>query len=360
MQEITIILVCLFLNAILAGLEMAFVTVSRPTLRNLAKDGSRDARRVLRLRENPERTLSVIQVGITLVGVLAAVVGGISAEARVTPWANENLGLSRLWAEIFAIVFVVIPYTFTSVVLCELVPKTLALRRPLDFVLKGASWILLFDRLLAPVVRALELSTKLVLKTFFPKSKSPIEAVEVPKEVMGEDSDTVELDELSTEVRQYVLNLVNIEQKRVRDVYLPWDRVSYARLEQTAGEVEATIISSGHTRLPVLKENEVIGLINSKEFMSLVKFGHTDWHQAIRPMVKVRGIDPLLKVLRKMQESRSHLATVYSKEKRLGIVTMEDILEEIIGDVFDEDDDGAIKRVLSTASTFRALGPRVK
>ena len=85
MIELLIILLCLLLNALLAGCEMAFVAVSRPTVRELARQGNKKAKLLLRLRDNPERTLSVVQIGITLVGALAGAVGGVRAEELWSP-----------------------------------------------------------------------------------------------------------------------------------------------------------------------------------------------------------------------------------------------------------------------------------
>ncbi len=350
MEETIIICLCLVLNAILAAIEMAFVTVAKPRLRGLAREGHKEAKRVLALRENPERTLSVIQVGITVVGAIAAAVGGAGAQESIAPYLTQSFKLSPLWAEWIAIIGVVVPISFLNVVFGELVPKTLAIRSPLDIVLRAGRWLELFDQMLAPLVSLLEWTTKKVLWLLSVKTAPQDEGPE----------EEFELDDLSFQARQYVLNLVSIEQKRVRDVFLPWTQVNAVKVTQSFAEVEAVVLASGHTRLPVLKDDFVQGVLNTKEFITLIKLGETDWERIVRPMVKVLDTDPLLKVLRLLQEKRSHLATVYSASRRLGIVTMEDIIEEVIGDVFDEDDDGALKHVIRTGATFKTIGPRIK
>lgn len=352
MEEIITICLCLILNAVLAAIEMAFVTVAKPRLRGLAREGHKEAKRVLALRENPERTLSVIQVGITVVGAIAAAVGGAGAQESIAPYLTQVFKLPELYAEWIAIIGVVVPISFLNVVFGELVPKTLAIRSPLNIVLKAGRWLELFDQLLAPLVSTLEWTTKKVLWMLSVKTAAPVDD-EGPEEEF-------ELDDLSFQARQYVLNLVSIEQKRVRDVFLPWNQVNAVKITQSFAEVEAVVLASGHTRLPVLKDDFVQGVLNTKEFITLIKLGETDWERIVRPMVKVLDTDPLLKVLRLLQEKRSHLATVYSASRRLGIVTMEDIIEEVIGDVFDEDDDGALKHVIRTGATFKTIGPRIK
>jgi putative hemolysin len=338
------------LNAILSAVEMAFVTVARPRLRQLEKEGSKDATRVLTLRERPERTLSVLQIGITLVGSVAAAVGGASAEGGLKPYFVNTYGMNVHTAELVAILCVVLPITYLNVVVCELVPKAMALQQSLSIMLRSAKWLILFEKILSPLVSILERSTKAILHLMAWRTR----------EIDGAHEETVELDSLSIQARQYVVNLVNIESKKIRDIYLPWSKVNFINVGQTMKEVEAVAVSSGHTRLPVVKDDALIGVLNTKEFIVLESAGETQWEKIIRPMVKVLESDPLLKVLRIMQEKRSHLATVYSQNRRIGIVTMEDILEEVIGDVFDEDDDGALRRVLATAATFKNLSPKAQ
>jgi putative hemolysin len=347
MEELIVVVICLTLNALLASAEMAFVTVGRPRLRELARSGNRTATRILALRDNPERTLSVIQVGITLVGAIAAAVGGAGAEEFLDPILQQRFGWSENTSEFIGIMLVVLPLTYVSVVFGELVPKALALRNPLRIVLISARWLILFDRLLSPVVTALEWSTKKVMGVFFKRSKA-----EAPPPV----PDTVELDSLSQQARQYVLNLVSIEKKKVEDVMLPWSQVVAVSIDQSIEEVESVTLSSGHTRLPVKRDGVVAGLINTKELLALRKSGAESWHSVIRSPVPVQETDSLLRTLRLMQERRSHLGIVYSGAALSGIVTMEDILEEVVGDIYDEDDDGALRRILGTGSTFRAGG----
>lgn len=338
MEELVIIVICLTLNALLAGAEMAFVTVGRPSLREFSRNGNKTASRILSLRDNPERTLSVIQVGITLVGSIAAAFGGAGAEEFLDPILQNRLGWSKSTSEFVSIFAVIIPYTFLSVVFGELVPKAVALRDPLKVVLASAKWLILFDRLLFPAVSLLEWSTKKILNLVI-KRQRPTTPLATP--------DTLELDQLTQQTRQYVLNLVNIEKKRIKDVMLPWDLVIALKIEQSIEEVEGVILSSGHTRLPVRRDGSVVGVINTKELLALRKSGAENWQPIIRSSVLVQESDTLLKALRLMQEQRSHLSIVYNGQSLVGIVTMEDIFKEVIGDIFDEDDDGTLKRILS-------------
>ena len=362
MGEFVVIIVCLFFNAIFAAVEMAFVTITKSRLREAARVGNRDAARILALRDNPERTLSIIQVGITVVGSVAAAVGGVGAMNTISPWMQMHWGLSSAAAGAAAVVAVVLPITYVNVVLGELVPKTLALKNPLAIVLFSARWLILFDRIFSPAVSVLELSTRFVLNLLkaFTNPRAVVEGIKAlpsttEDSVVARPGLSMELEQLSHQTREYVLNLVDLERQRIRDVRLPWSQVICVKLGDATDCVERVVLSSGHTRLPVMSGNEVVGIINTKEFMVLTKTSvDSDWRNLVRPVVKVDEGAPILRALRRMQDQRSHLSITFKNGTLSGIVTIEDIFEEIIGDIFDEDDDGKLRRVLLTASRFRS------
>jgi putative hemolysin len=343
--EIILILACLSINAILSCIEMAFVTLRKQRLRELAKGANPDSEAAIALEqsENPERTLSAIQVGITIFGALAAAVGGAGAEESLNP-ALKSLGLSENASEVLGVTLVVIPLTYFSVVLGELVPKSLALRNAEKIVLRTSRGLKLWDRLLSPIVVALEWSTRQVLAL-----------LARPAPLTAQTAETFELEPLSKETRQYVLNLTSVENRRVREVMLPWARVITADLSLSMDELENLILSCGHTRLPVVKHERTIGMLNTKEFLALRKLGAVTWETIVRPVVQVQEHDPLLKALRAMQTRRSHLSLVLTTSGAVaGIVTMEDIFEEIVGDIHDEDDDEAIRKLLATIPRVRS------
>ena len=219
MDEILIVSLCLTLNALLAAYEMAFVSIPRSELRALSKAGNKNASSLLNLRENPERTLSIIQIGITLVGAIAAAVGGAGAGETLEPYFIQNFGMKERSAEALSLILVVIPITYLSVVVGELVPKTLALRNPAKIVLAGAKTLFFADRIFSPVISVLEWSTQRMLKTFFPRSKATQPAEPV----------TIELNEFSPVHQKFMLNMADIERKLLRDILLTW-AAAYQRI----------------------------------------------------------------------------------------------------------------------------------
>ncbi len=347
MFELIVVSVCLFFNAMLAAYEMAFVSVPRPELRALSRAGHASAKRLLQLRENPERTLSIIQVGITAVGSIAAAVGGAGASDNVEPFFIERLGMGESASELVAVLLVVAPITYLSVVIGELVPKSLALRNPLRIVLAGSRWITLADRILAPIVQLLELSTKFILSTFFKSHEAnPVESA----------TGTIEIDALSPQHQKYIMNLVQIEKTRIKDIMIPWAQVNTVNSADHYDAVTKVIVSSGHTRLPVTQTRQVVGILHTKEFVALKEAGNTEWKSIIRPAVTIMSSDSALKVMRQLQEKRHHMAVVMDQNSLpLGMVTLEDILEEIVGDIYDEDDDGRIRNAIISKTRIKTM-----
>lgn len=350
MEAILVVILCMILNALLSAAEMAFVSVSKPSLRERVRQGDKKAILLLKLRQNPERTLSVMQIGITMVGAVAAAVGGAGADEHLTPYFQQTLALSKSSSSALSITLVVLPLTFLSVVLGELVPKSLALRNSWLYASVSAPWILAFDRILSPIVDVLEWSTKRILSLFF--QKHGIEKIEADTPQDG----TVNISGLTDHHRQYVLNLVNIEHKKVKDISLRWSDVIYVDRNSSLHDIEKLILSSGHTRLPVIDSEKVIGIINSKEFLALKAASSPTWDAIIRPINEFNENASLIAALRQMQEKRSHLAVVYNQQhSKIGIVTLEDILEEVIGEVYDEDDDGVVRKILSSSPRMRTV-----
>lgn len=346
MEEMIVIAVCLCLNALFAAYEMAFVSVPKPELRSVARKGNNSAKKLLKLRDNPERTLSVIQVGITLVGAIAAAVGGAGASDRLEPYLINQYGLKVLHAEILAVLAVVLPITYLNVVIGELVPKTLALRNPLKIVMAGSQALFVADKFLSPVVTTLEWSTKKILNIFFRKKLA-----QEPSQLS-----TIEIDALSPTHQTLMLNLAQIENKKLTDALVPWSKTNFVRKQDSIADVLQAVFQSGHTRLPVVDDNKIIGVLHTKEFITYRESGETDWNSIVRPPMHVHGSDSVLRTMRLMQDKKIHMAMVINEAQYiLGIVTLEDLIEEVIGDIYDEDDDGKIRKIYAAKAKGRFI-----
>lgn len=343
MIELIVIILSIFANAVLSGLEMAFVTVSKAHLKKLAADGSSSAARVLNLKSNPERTLSVLQVGITLVGAISAAVGGASAEENLTPYFMQTFSLSEEVAESLSIASVVLPLTYISVVIGELVPKSIALKFPVRLALTGGLFLMVLDRFFAPFVVIFEYSTKFFTRFLFAKIQTR-ENIDTTQEV--------DLDKLNETHKQFVFNLIGLDKRRVRDVMLPWDQVTTVDIEDHAHDVFEKIKAFKHTRIPVLNDGKIAGILYTKEFIAEPELTKIDWRKLIRKAEYLSPNEPIVNTLKKLQNLKSHMGIVRAGNDVLGIITIEDIFEEFIGEIYDEADE--TQQLLSSSSKIRS------
>lgn len=327
---------------------MAFVTVSRPVLKLQASKGSTSAKSILEFKNNPERVLSVLQIGITLVGAISAAVGGAGAEENLTPLIMDFFSGSERAAETASIVLVVLPLTYLSVVVGELVPKSLALRFPVKSVLAGSYVLTFLDKLFAPFVFLLEVSTNFFTRFIFAWLK--------PEKYFDASRD-VDLDPLSESHKQYVFNLIDMNKRKVVETMVPWEDVCTVDISEHYFAVLDKIRNFRHTRLPVTQHGKVIGILMTKEFVSESEVSKLDWTELIRPMVFVTPQLTLLAALRYLQLKKSHMGIVREGEGEdetyLGAVTMEDIFEEVVGDMYDQDDNP--RSLLSVNSKQKAI-----
>lgn len=343
MVEFLVVVFSILANALLSGLEMAFVTVSKAHLKKLATEGSASAARVLKLKSNPERTLSVLQVGITLVGAISAAVTGASAEEHLSPWIMTNFGLGEEFAESLAIAAVVLPLTYVSVVIGELVPKSVALRFPVKIALWGGLLLLILDRVFAPLVVVFEFSTKFITRILFAKISTQ-ENVDTTQEV--------DLDNLNETHKQYVFNLIGIDKRRVKDIMVPWNQVTTVQSNEHAHDVLTKIRTQMFTRLPVLNDGKIEGILYIKDFIAEPEMTLLDWTKLVRKAEYLSPNESIVNVLKKLQQRKSHMGIVRAGENILGIVTLEDIFEEFIGDIYDESDETQV--LLATNSKIRS------
>lgn len=341
MLDFLIVIACLFINAFFSAYEMAFVTVSREDIEELDQNGSTQ-KKLTFFKKKPERTLSVIQIGITLVGAIAAAVGGTGAVESLEPWIVENYGLSRSFAEAISVIVVIIPLTYFSVVFGELVPKTIALKHPLKVINFGTTILGLIDSFLSPIVTFLEISTNFLLKRLGLYEKSPED------ESMGE---IVEIGNLPEYHQKFVQNLVALKGRKVSKAMIPWEKVSYLNFSETEEEVRVKIYNTPHSRFPVIDGDVIVGILLKKELPPFQIQDQNPWQGILHAALKVKDTDKVLEAFLKMQEKKTPLSVVENSEGHyVGIITIEDIIEEVVGDIDDRTDYSRASRLLSNRS----------
>lgn len=334
MLAILIVSICLLLNALLSCAEMAFVTIDKRLLRKEALGGNRSALIIEEMQESPERILSVVQIGITLVGAISAAVSGAGAEESLSPFIMNVLGVSEDTSETISIMLVVLPLTVLSVVIGELVPKSVAIRYSFRICMIFAPALKFAEKLMGFLVNPMEKVTNLLVDTFLGEEK-----VDSGQTANHE----VSLEGLKSEHREYVHNIIDLDSKSVALTMVKWPEVKWIDSHATAQEVNEALLSYGHTRMPVLANGEIYGFIHLKEFLQIMQGGAGEnWISYIRPPTFIPSSSKLLNALKVMKISKVQILIVGSAEEPQGILTLEDVIEEVVGDIVDENENKKI------------------
>lgn len=339
MLDFLIVLICLISNAFFSAYEMAFVTVSKEEIEGL-EDSSHTQKRVLLFKKKPERTLSVIQVGITLVGAIAAAVGGTGAVEVLEPYIIKNFNLSATLAEAISVAMVIIPLTYFSVVFGELVPKTIALKHPVRVISFGTRILEIFDKILSPIVTVLEISTNSLLKLLHLDKAHEDES-------MGQ---TIEIGNLPDYHQEFVRNLIWTKGRIVQKTMIPWSKVSLLDFKDSEEDIRRKIFSVPFSRFPVMDGDTLVGILHKKHILPIGLSNQMTWQGLLHPAIKVKQDDRILEAFLKMQQQQIPLAIVTDGDHFVGLITIEDILEEIVGDINDRADYSMTSKLLSNRS----------
>jgi len=325
-------------NGLFAGAEIAIVSVRRTRLRELAAAGSRAAHAVETLRASPERFLATVQIGITVVGTTAAAFGGASLALRLEG-ALANVPLLAPHAEAVAVTLVVAAVSYLSLVLGELVPKSLALRSAERFALRAGRPLLVLAQAARPLVWFLTASSNLVLRAFGDRT-SFTEARLSPDELRQLVRDTAQAGDIDARAGEIATRALDFGQLRAVDVMVP--RGAIHALARRAGEdeIRSVVLEERHDRLPVYDGtlDNVVGYVVTRDLLAVAwQGGLVVLEDLLRPAWFVHSGMRAVDLLHGMRARRQPLAMVVDESGGLkGLVTLEDLLEELVGEMFSE------------------------
>jgi putative hemolysin len=340
--EIFFIAVLILLNGYLAGTEIAVVTARKSTIQQMAASGKRNAKIFLKLKEEPDRFLATIQIGITGVSVLASAVGGVAAIEVIKP-ALQAIPVKAISvaAEPIAIGIVVVIITYFSVIFGELVPKSIALMHPENVGLWTARTIEAFSKVTSIFVKILTFSTAIVLRPFGRKpftERAYITEEEV-KMLIKEGGKHGVFEPMEEKILQSVFEFTDMS---VREVMVPDTQMVAIQIDKSPQEILSLIEEEQFSRYPVFgKElNDIRGILYAKDFLTLhAKTGQVDIRKTVKPPFFIPETMNISLLLKEMQKKRIHMALVVDEYGGIsGLVTIEDLLEEIVGEIRDEHD----------------------
>ena len=340
--EIGIIVLLVMLNAVFVAAEIALVSLRRSRVDQLVDEGRRGARRVRRLTSDPGRFLAVIQVAITFIGFLASAFAGVSLAVALADLL-VGIGMGSGPAAVVSLLVVTILLSLFTIVFGELVPKTLALAHPEAFALGLAGPVDILGRALRPLVAFLTAATRAIARLFGAEvtSEARITADELRLIVERGGEQGI----LEAEEEQMINAVIELGGRRVHEVMVP--RIAIVALPASATFDEAidTIIAEGHSRVPVYESSvdEVVGILYAKDLLPFLKSDaavQTSVRTMLRTPVFVPESMSIDDLLHEFQRRKVHLAIVMDEYGgTAGLVTIEDLLEEIVGEIQDEYDE---------------------
>lgn len=353
LAELVLILFLILANGFFAGAELAIISARRGTIAVLAAKGDGRAEVVARLQSDPHRFLATVQIGVTVVGSLASAVGGVTAVEHLKPMLLAvPIEAVRNAAEPLAIGVVVVLISYLSLVFGELAPKTIGLQYADRMALLVAKPINFLAIAGGVVVQLLTLSNRAVLALFGirpQKGQSFITREEVLNAV-AEGGDAGALSELE---HKLIGNMLTFSQTLVSEVMVPRTRIVAVEISQSWEIILEVVQEHMYTRYPVYDGSleNVVGFIHSKDLlMGRTPPGESGFSQLLRPAFFVPESKKASDLLREMQRRRQHMALVVDEYGDLsGLVTTEDLLEELVGEIQDEHDIGELRPVVRLA-----------
>lgn len=343
-MEILILLALILLNGVFAMSEIAVVSSRRIRLQQMASDGASGAGLALSLAENPSHFLSTIQVGITAIGIFSGAYGEASLVGQLAPTLSAIPGVGA-WANQLALAIVVIGITFASLIFGELVPKRLALHRPeaiASVISRPMSWL---SRAALPIVRFLSMTTEGVLRIIGVREKA--EPALTEEELHGLMRQGMEAGVIEQQEHALVSRIFRLDERKIPAIMTPRVDIVYVDLDDPLEANLHHITESRLTRFPVCRGSlhDVIGILNATDLLQAsLRGGKIDLPTLVQPALYVPDTVTVMGLLELFKRNKREMALVVDEFGEIqGLVTLNDVLEAVVGDLpaagDDEDED---------------------
>lgn len=341
--ELFVILLLIALNGFFSMSEFAIISIRKSRIAQMVADGDERAVIVEKYQQDPHPLLAVIQIGVTVAGSAASTVGGIVAIEQLRPLISSlPWPVMSKAAEPLAAFIVVAIISFVTLIIGELVPKAIGLQFADRIAIFLAKPMRTISLVFAPIVSLLTFSTKSVLKLIGIKDEQ--DAFITREEVQHLVSEGHESGVFSEAEHEYIRNVFEFTHTCVREVMIPRTRMVALERSLSREELLAVILEAQYSRYPVYCDTieDIIGVVHDKDLIGpLVRGEQICLEKLIRPPVFVPEGKRVNDLLKEMQRSRNHMALVVDEYGGLsGLVTTEDLLEELVGEIEDEHDAG--------------------
>ncbi len=337
-------IILIALNAFFAATEIAVVSLNENKVKARAEDGDKKAKKMLKMIKNPTGFLSTIQVGITLAGFLGSAFAADSFSEPLTQWIMKTFNLAENLAgtiDSISVVVITIILSFFTLVFGELVPKRVAMKNCEKFADAVCGFILFLATVMKPVVWLLTISTNGVLRLFGIDPNESEESVSEEDIVIMLDAGAEE-GTLNKENIEYIKNVFELDHLTAGDIMTPRNAIELISEDAEDKEIIDLIVSSGYSRIPVYSDtvDNITGILYARDY--LLRHNEPDFKlsDAVFQPTFVPESVHLDALFKEMQMDHNHIVIVVDEYGgTAGLVTMEDILEEIVGEIWDEQDE---------------------
>jgi putative hemolysin len=338
-MEILIILFLILLNGVFSMSEIALISARKNRLETAAKKGQQNAKVALDLVNSPNKLLSTVQIGITLISILTGIFSGDKITTDVETFVATFPALQH-YAHTIAVGIVVVILTFFSLVLGELLPKRIGLNYPETIAKSMAVPMKVISQLTAPFIWLLTISTDALLKLFNikPTADGKVTEDEI-KAIIKEGTEGGEIQEIEHDIVERVFH---IGDRKINSLMTHRSDIVYLSVDDTVEELKAKVLNELHSIFPVCKDSldEIIGVVSLKDLFSNFDKGNFDLKAIAKEPVYLIEQTSAYKALENFKKTRVHYAFIVDEHAVFqGIITLDDILEALVGDASDFDDD---------------------
>lgn len=330
----------ILMNAFFAGTEIAFVSLNQGKIQNLAKDGSKRAQRLSKILESSSSFLSVIQIGVTLASILSGALASDAFSDSLTDWIVSISNLNPASVKPFSVMLITVMTMYLVLVFGELVPKRIAMSHAEEFALFVSYPIWLVSFIFTPFVKLLSVSTNLILRLF---GIDPDKVEEITEE---EIRLLVEQGEIDISEKEMIENVFEFDNLEVREIMTHRTDIIAIERDTPFAELLDLVHSEPYTRYPVYEDNidNIVGILHLRDLLSFIHTTEDPSEFRFREAMRLPYFVPESKrtdeLFAELKHQKTHMAVVIDEYGgTAGIVTMEDLIEEVMGDIEDEYDE---------------------
>lgn len=342
--QLLVQIILIALNAFFAASEIAVISLNEVKLRRQAEAGDAKAKKMLRMVEDPTGFLSTIQIGITLAGFLGSAFAADSFSDILVNWLINTCKITFIPSSVLdtvSVILITLILSFFTLVLGELVPKRVAQRNPDGLARRVCGVIAGLSLVLRPIVRLLAASTNGMLRLFRINPNDNSDDVS-EKDILDLVDAVEEQGEIDNDTKEMIENVFEFDNTAVSEIMIRRSDMTVLHETDTAEDVMQVMLESGFSRFPVCGEDtdDIKGIVLAREYLfALHENAECKLSDLIQPAKFVPDTLPANRLFRDMRESKVHMAIVVDEYgQTAGLITMEDLLEEIVGNIYDETD----------------------